>query len=150
MTSLQYFGHILVKILPNTNKMDIFRIYIERAVEKCPRWNFQELWRPRNEQNKSGNNIAGHPPEHSYNPPEHSYNPPEQHFTPLDSRWGQFLANCFLNALISYRTFNKVTATIWVIALILSSSFGYQNQKTSHKTDFKVHILCNDFDTFSS
>ena len=34
---------------------------MKRAVQKCPRWNFKLLWRPRNQQNKSGNNIAGHP-----------------------------------------------------------------------------------------
>ena len=33
MTSMQYFGNILVKISPNNNKMDIFRIYTERVVE---------------------------------------------------------------------------------------------------------------------
>ena len=31
---MQYFGNILVKISQNNNKMDIFRIYIERAIEK--------------------------------------------------------------------------------------------------------------------
>ena len=63
MTSLQYFGHILVKILPNTNKIDIYRIYIERAVEKCPRWKFQTHWKPRNSKNKSAYSFArhGHP-----------------------------------------------------------------------------------------
>ena len=35
-----YFGNILVKILLNYIKMDIFTIYMERAFEKCPRWNF--------------------------------------------------------------------------------------------------------------
>ena len=34
---------------------------MKRAVEKCPIWNFKLLWGPRNQQNKSGNNIAGHP-----------------------------------------------------------------------------------------
>ena len=33
MTSMQYFGNILVKISPNNNKMDIFRIYMERAIK---------------------------------------------------------------------------------------------------------------------
>ena len=44
MTTMFYFGNISVKISPNNNKMDIFRIYTERAVEKCPRWNFQTLF----------------------------------------------------------------------------------------------------------
>ena len=61
MTSLQSFGNNLVKISPNNNKMDIFIIYTERAVEKCPRWNFQTPWKPRNSKNKSVNSFAGHP-----------------------------------------------------------------------------------------
>ena len=60
-TSFYYFGNILVKISLNHNKLESFKIYIERTVEKCPRWNFKVLWRLRNEQKKSGNNIAGHP-----------------------------------------------------------------------------------------
>ena len=31
------FSNISAKISPNNIKMDIFEIYIERAVEKCPR-----------------------------------------------------------------------------------------------------------------
>ena len=34
MTSFQYFGNILVKIVKNNNKFDGFKIYTERAVEK--------------------------------------------------------------------------------------------------------------------
>ena len=33
MTSMKYFGNILVKISPNNNKMDIFKIYTERAID---------------------------------------------------------------------------------------------------------------------
>ena len=40
MTSFSYFGNISVKISPNNKKNDSFEIYTERAVEKCPRWNF--------------------------------------------------------------------------------------------------------------
>ena len=36
-TSLSYFGNISVKILLDHIKMDIFRIYMERAFEKFPR-----------------------------------------------------------------------------------------------------------------
>ena len=61
MTSFQYFVNISVKISPNSNKLDSFKIYTERAVEKCPRLNFYVLWRPRNLQNKSVNNILGRP-----------------------------------------------------------------------------------------
>ena len=43
MTSFQYFCHISVKISQNHKKLDSFKIYIERAVEKRPRWNFQVL-----------------------------------------------------------------------------------------------------------
>ena len=32
MTSMPYFGNILVKISPNNNKMDILRIYTEMAM----------------------------------------------------------------------------------------------------------------------
>ena len=34
MTSLQYLGNILVQISPNNKRLDIFNIYMERAVEK--------------------------------------------------------------------------------------------------------------------
>ena len=34
---------------------------MKNAIQKYPRLNFQVLWTPRNYQNKSGNNIAGHP-----------------------------------------------------------------------------------------
>ena len=37
MTSLLYFGNISVEILSNNNKMNLFRIYTEKAVEKCPK-----------------------------------------------------------------------------------------------------------------
>ena len=33
MTSLQYFGNIMLQISPNSNKLDIFELYTERAVE---------------------------------------------------------------------------------------------------------------------
>ena len=58
---MPYFGNILVKISPNNNKMDIFRIYTKRAIEKCQRWNFQTPWKPRNTNNKSVYIFAGHP-----------------------------------------------------------------------------------------
>ena len=61
MISLQYFANKSVQISPNNNKMDIFKIFTKRAVEKCPIWNFQTPRKPRNSKNKSGNNIAGHP-----------------------------------------------------------------------------------------
>ena len=41
ITSLSYFDNISLKILPYNNKMDIFRIYTKRAVEKCPLSTFQ-------------------------------------------------------------------------------------------------------------
>ena len=34
MTSLQYFGIILVQISPNNKRLNIFLIYLERALEK--------------------------------------------------------------------------------------------------------------------
>ena len=40
MTSFKYFVNIVVNISPNNNKLDSFKIYTERAVEKFPRWNF--------------------------------------------------------------------------------------------------------------
>ena len=43
--------------------MDIFKIYRERAVEKCPRWNSKTPKKQRNSQNKSGNSFGGHPAE---------------------------------------------------------------------------------------
>ena len=61
MTSSQYFGNILVKILPNDNKMDILRIYTERAIEKCQRWDFQTSWKPRTSKSKSVDSFAGYP-----------------------------------------------------------------------------------------
>ena len=61
MTSQQYFANILVQISPKHNKLDIFYIYTERAVEKCPRWIFQTPRKPRNSINKSGNSFGGHP-----------------------------------------------------------------------------------------
>ena len=41
--------------------MDISRIYIERAIEKCLRPNFLTPWKPRNSKNKSVYSFAGHP-----------------------------------------------------------------------------------------
>ena len=32
-TTLQYFGNIMLQISPNSNKLDIFELYTERAVE---------------------------------------------------------------------------------------------------------------------
>ncbi len=61
MTSQQYFANISVQISLNNKELDIFKIYTKRAVEKCPRWNFQTLRKPRNSKNKSGNRFAGHP-----------------------------------------------------------------------------------------
>ena len=58
---MQYFGNILVKISPNNNKMDIFRIYKERAIEKWQRLNFWTPWTPRNSKNKSVYSFVGHP-----------------------------------------------------------------------------------------
>ena len=58
---MQYFGNILVKILPNNDKMNIFRIYTESAIEKCLRQNFYAYRKPRNSKNKSGYSIVGHP-----------------------------------------------------------------------------------------
>ena len=61
MISLQYFANISVQISPNNNKLDIFKIYTERAVGKCPRWNFQAYWKPRNLINKSVYSFGEHP-----------------------------------------------------------------------------------------
>ena len=41
MTSLYHFCNILVKIWPNNKRMDISKIYTERAVEKC-NWEIQK------------------------------------------------------------------------------------------------------------
>ena len=41
MTASEYFANISVQILPNNKNLDIFKIYMERAIEKCPRWIFQ-------------------------------------------------------------------------------------------------------------
>ena len=40
MTSPYCFANILVYFSPNDKKVDIFKVYAERAVEKRPRWNF--------------------------------------------------------------------------------------------------------------
>ena len=58
MTSFLYIGNNSVKISPNDKFFHSFEIYMERAVEKCPKWNFYVLWMQRNEQKKSVNNIA--------------------------------------------------------------------------------------------
>ena len=34
------FAKISVQISPNNKNLDIFEMYMERAVEKCPRWIF--------------------------------------------------------------------------------------------------------------
>ena len=39
-TSSWYFANISVHISPNNKNLDIFKIYMKWAVEKCPRWNF--------------------------------------------------------------------------------------------------------------
>jgi len=36
-------------------------MYVGRAVEKCPRWNFYTPKKPINSINKSGNSFCGHP-----------------------------------------------------------------------------------------
>ena len=61
MTSSQYFGNILVKILPNNNKMDIFRIYTEGATENCLRPNFQTPWKGRNSKKQKCVQFCGTP-----------------------------------------------------------------------------------------
>ena len=58
MTTL---ANMSVKISPNNDKLDIFEIYIEWAVEKCPSWNFQTSRKLKNSINKSGNSFGGHP-----------------------------------------------------------------------------------------
>ena len=40
MTAFWYFADILVQISPNNKNLDIVELYMERAVEKCPRWIF--------------------------------------------------------------------------------------------------------------
>ena len=40
MTSLKYFDNISFHISPNDKKLDISKIYMKWAVEKCPIWNF--------------------------------------------------------------------------------------------------------------
>ena len=40
MTSPYCFADILVNFSPNDKKVDIFKVYAERAVEKCKSWNF--------------------------------------------------------------------------------------------------------------
>ena len=61
MTSLQYFDNISFHISPKNKKLDISKIYMKLAVEKCPLWNFQTTRKPRNSTNKSGNSFGGHP-----------------------------------------------------------------------------------------
>ena len=61
MPYLQYFGNISIQISPNIKKLYIFEIYTKRAVEKCPRWNFQTPRKPRNSRNKSGYSFKRHP-----------------------------------------------------------------------------------------
>ena len=46
--------NISANFSPNIKKVDIFEIYAERAVEKCPRWNFQTPRKPRNLPTKRG------------------------------------------------------------------------------------------------
>ena len=61
MTSSQYFVNISVQISPNNNELDIFEIYTEREVGKCPRWTFLTIRKLRKSINKSGNSFDGHP-----------------------------------------------------------------------------------------
>ena len=42
-------------------KLDIFMIYADWAVGKCPRWNFYTPRKLKNSINKSGNSFGGHP-----------------------------------------------------------------------------------------
>ena len=60
MTLLWYFANISVQILPNNKKVDIFKLYTEMAVEKCPRWNFWTHKKPRSSKNESGYSFARH------------------------------------------------------------------------------------------
>ena len=39
-TGTRFGKIILVKISPNHNKLESFKIYTERAVEKCLKWSF--------------------------------------------------------------------------------------------------------------
>ena len=61
MISPKYFANISVQISPNNKKLDIFKIYMKWAVEKCPRWKFYAYRKPRNSKNKSVYSIVGHP-----------------------------------------------------------------------------------------
>ena len=61
MNTLQYFRNISVQISSNNKKLDIFEICTKRAVEKCPRLNFQTPRKPKSSKNKSGTSFAGHP-----------------------------------------------------------------------------------------
>ena len=42
-------------------KLDLIKIYTERAVGKCPRWNFYTPRKLRNSKKKSRNSFVGHP-----------------------------------------------------------------------------------------
>ena len=53
MISLQYFANISIPVSLNNTKLDISKIYTKWDVEKCPRWNFQIPWKPRNSKNKT-------------------------------------------------------------------------------------------------
>ena len=57
MISLQYFGNISDQISPNNNKLDIFEIYMKRGVEKCLRWTFLTVRKPRKSIDKSRNSF---------------------------------------------------------------------------------------------
>ena len=61
MTSFLYIGNNSVKISTNDKNFISFEIYTERAVEKCPRWNFKTQRKPSNSKNKSVKSITGHP-----------------------------------------------------------------------------------------
>ena len=56
-----YFANILVQILRNNKKLDIFRIYTKWAVVKCPIWNFYAPRKPRNSKNQKCIQYCGTP-----------------------------------------------------------------------------------------
>ena len=58
---MQCFGNIFVKISPNDNKMDIFRIYTERAIKKMSKMEFLDPLEAKKLKKQSVYNFAGHP-----------------------------------------------------------------------------------------
>ena len=53
--------HNIFKYCSNYKIKEIFKIYIEWAIEKCPIIPSGTLWKPRNYRSKSVNSFAGHP-----------------------------------------------------------------------------------------